>query len=416
MLIAMNASQKLIEHDIRNAPDDALIEQIRQRYPTESEIDRILTRKMRLRSGLGFRQPTLEELALGAQKLIEANLGYRVEISNPKWLSGGASKLQVVFELHWHGHGRTSGDIVTTKLVLRMEPAASITESSRRREFEVLQAVSQTIPVPAPYWIDTEAKYFPYPALIYGFSRGVAKPSKDADKVTGLGQNYGPELRAKVAPHFVRLLASLHNIDVDREALGLAHFDEPVLGSNEHVIKEVNCFRRLWEEDRLEEIPLMEIVYQWLIANAPPIDRISIVHADYRSGNFLFDEETGEITAWLDWEGATLGDRHRDLAYASLDTFSHFAEDNTTLLASGMMPREQLQESYAQASGLTVDPVRLTYYGVFNRYLVAVLTLAPSIRVSIGSKTHQDVLLNYVSSIGYPILEDLRTFFAKVSA
>ena len=27
--------------------------------------------------------------------------------------------------------------------------------------------------------------------------------------------------------------------------------------------------RRIWEEDRVEEEPIMEIVYRWLIANAP---------------------------------------------------------------------------------------------------------------------------------------------------
>jgi hypothetical protein len=29
-----------------------------------------------------------------------------------------------------------------------------------------------------------------------------------------------------------------------------------------------------------------------------------MVHGDYRTGNFLFDEEAAEITAILDWEWA----------------------------------------------------------------------------------------------------------------
>jgi aminoglycoside phosphotransferase (APT) family kinase protein len=411
----MTAYARLVESDVRRNPSKALIEQIRQRYPTEKEIDRILTKKMMLRSGPGFISVSVDELASGVQKLIESNLGYRVKLSNAKWLPGGASKLQMMFDLHWHGHDKSAGDIIVTPLVLRMEPPASVTESSRRREFQIFKAVAGIVPVPSTYWMDPEGEFLPHPAIVYGFARGVAKPSKDANKVSGLGQNYGPELRKKLAPQFVGLLARIHNIDVVTLS-GLEDFEFPVVGSNAAVIKQVNYCRRLWEEDRLEEEPVLEIAYQWLIKNAPPIDHVSLVHGDYRSGNFLFDEESGEITAWLDWEGAVLGDRHRDLTYASLYTFQHLDEDGKTPLASGMMPTDELFKAYENASGLSVDPARIIYYGVFNRYLATVLSLGASARAAYGSKTHQDVLLNYVAGIGYPILEDLREYFEKVIA
>jgi aminoglycoside phosphotransferase (APT) family kinase protein len=409
----MTAYERLVASDIRKSPDKQLIEQIRQRYPTEKEIDRILTKKMTLRSGSGFISIPVGDLAAGVQKLIEHNVGYPVKLANTKWLPGGASKLQMMFDLHWHGPGKTGGDIIVTPLVLRMEPPASVTESSRRREFQVFQAVSSIVPVPTTYWMDPEGDFLPHPAIVYGFARGVAKPSKDANKVSGLGQNYGPELRKKLAPQFVGLLAKIHNIDVST-LNGLEDFEFPVAGSNAAVIKQVNYCRRLWEEDRIEEEPMLEIAYQWLIKNAPPIDHVSLVHGDYRSGNFLFDEASGEITAWLDWEGAVLGDRHRDLTYATLYTFQHLDEDGKTPLASGMMSEEEMFKAYERASGLSVDPARIVYYGVFNRYLATVLSLGASARAAYGGKTHQDVLLNYVAGIGYPILADLREYFEKV--
>jgi aminoglycoside phosphotransferase (APT) family kinase protein len=397
--------------DIRRHPTDALIADIRARYPTEREVDVVLSRKMRRRNGPPFEQITIEPLIAGTKRLIEARLGYDVDVADARWLSGGASKLQMLFNLHWRGE---SGSPLVTTMVLRMEPAASVTESSRRREFEVIQAVEGALPVPHAHWVDPDAEFLPYPGMVYGFANGTAKPSHDAEKVTGLGQNYGPELRAKLAPQFVGLLAKLHKLEIADPPV-LASFDRPVIGSNISVIKQVNASRRIWEEDRIEEEPVMAVVHKWLIRHAPPLDHISIVHGDYRSGNFLFDEERGEITAWLDWEGSVLGDRHQDLTYAALPIFQHYAEDGTTVMASGMMPSAELYAAYEKASGLSVDPKRLDYFAIFNRYHVCILLLAASARAARNAATHQDVLLNHVSGMGYLALSDLLDHFRKVT-
>ena len=403
-----------VQIDIRAAPTDDFIADVRAHYPVEREIDTVLTRKMVRRRAGGYQAVSLDTLIEGTRRLIEARLGYPVELRDAGWLSGGASKVQMVFNLAWRGTDG-AGEPTVTKMVLRMEPAASVTESSRKREFEVLAAVADILPVPAVYWVDGDAEFLPYPAMICGFVTGAAKPSHDPGKVTGLGQNYGPDLRAKIAPQFVDLLARLHRLEV-ADASVMASFDRPVLGSNESVLRQVNAARRIWEEDRIEEEPVMAVIHKWLVANAPPIDHISIVHGDYRSGNFLFDEASGQITAWLDWEGSVLGDRHQDLTYAALPLFQHDSEDGTTVLASGMMPPEKLFEAYATASGLPVDPARIAYYGVYNRYLVCVLLLAAAARAAQSRGTHQDVLLNHVSAMGYSTLSDLTAFFRKVSA
>jgi aminoglycoside phosphotransferase (APT) family kinase protein len=405
--MAMAGEYQIIAEAQRRHPDEAAIAAVRARYPVEREIDAVLTCKMHRRHGPGYEGVTLGRLLDGIKALIEARLGQAVEIVDGRWLSGGASKLQVQFDLRWPDSGALE------RMVLRMEPAASVTESSRYREFEVLKAVEGVIPSPKPYWVDGEGEFLPYPAMIYGFVTGTAKPSYDSGKVSGLGQNYGRELRAKLAPEFVGLLARLHRIDPDAVG-GLEHFERPQAGSNASVIRQVNAMRRIWEEDRVEEEPILEVVYRWLVANAPPLDHVSIVHGDYRSGNFLFDEAEGRITAWLDWEGATLGDRHQDLTYAAMPSFSHYAEDGVTQLGSGMLPAEALYAAYSDASGLSVDPVRLQYYNIFNRYLIVVLTLAASARASRIRGTHQDVLVNYVVGIGYGALADLRDRFMEV--
>ena len=126
----MSGEYEIVDEATRQQAGDAVVANIRARYPAEPEIDKILTRKMdRRREGKGYQGVTVEQLADGTQKLITARLGEQARIANARWLSGGASKLQMVFDLDWRGPD--GGDVRTETLVLRMEPAASVTESSR---------------------------------------------------------------------------------------------------------------------------------------------------------------------------------------------------------------------------------------------------------------------------------------------
>ena len=121
--------------DIRRRPDEALIDGIRERYPVEREIDKILTRKMHRRGGLSFQLPSLDRLVTATSALISARIGYPVTLERARWLSGGASKLQVAFDLRWRGLEGAADAHRLTPLVMRLETAASVTETSRRREF-----------------------------------------------------------------------------------------------------------------------------------------------------------------------------------------------------------------------------------------------------------------------------------------
>jgi hypothetical protein len=57
------------------------------------------------------------------------------------------------------------------------------------------------------------------------------------------------------------------------------------------VLQGINLWHRSWEEGRVESIPLVTLAAQWLRDNAPPADHVSMLHGDYRGGNFLFSPE-----------------------------------------------------------------------------------------------------------------------------
>lgn len=393
----------------KNRPSHEWIESLRQRFPTEREIDRVLTRKMQRRAGPAYVPVTLEQLVTGTEALLRRELKSDFRIADANWLSGGASKLQMVFKLHWNqpGVGQT-----VTPMVLRMEPSESIVETSRLREFQIIQAMQGCVPVPPAYWVDAEGDYLPYPAIVYGFAEGVTKPSTGSSSVTGLGTNLGPALRPVLGPQFVEHLARIHRFDWQQA--NLSAFDRPQANSTEAVLWQINCWERIWEEDSNEDVPLIRLAMAWLRHHMPAVDRVSVVHGDYRTGNFLFTEHDQKISAWLDWELAHLGDRHEDLAWAFSPTFGHYAENGTDFLVGGLMTEAEFCDRYEQASGLPIDPQRLTYYKVKNAYQIANLAIATTYRVSRGGKTHQDILVAWIMGAAYPAFEDLRKLLEKV--
>jgi len=163
---------------------------------------------------------------------------------------------------------------------------------------------------------------------------------------------------------------------------------------------------RVWAEDAFEPHPAITLARQWLWDRRPAVDRISIVHGDYRNGNFLFDEDRAEITAILDWELGYLGDRHHDLAYLMLVGWGH-DDGQGRYLCSGLLDAESIVARYEQASGLAVDPARLEYYTVLNMYWATVACSGTAPRIADDGMTHLDVMMPFVSGLGAFFIAEL---------
>lgn len=389
-------------------PDAAWIDAVRHRFPTEREWDHVLTSKQQRRAGPGYSPIPVQDIVTRLEALLRHELSGPFTVTDAKWLAGGASKLQIAFWLEWDkpGVGRSRD-----RMVLRMEPPESAVETSRLREFEILKAMNGVLPVPEAYWVDADPTFMQYPALICGFVNGVTKPSGVTSAVTGIGINFGPELREPLGLQVVRDMAIMHKWDW--ASAGLKAFDTPATGT-QAVEWNLNHWRRVWEEDANEEVPLMTELFHWLKANMPPIDRISLTHNDFRSGNFLFDESTRQITAWLDWELAHLGDRHQELGFFAVENMGHMSEDGTRLLAHGLMPIEAMLEAYERESGLSVVQRSVDFYRVFFCYRAAVIILATCVRAARAGKTHQDLTVAWLSAFAFRNLEEARAVVERI--
>ena len=391
----------------KDQPSPSSIAALRTRFVCEAEIDRVLTRKMTLRGGAAYATQSLATLVDATAALICADIGADFTISAARWLTGGASKLQMAFTLDWTpaGSGRQQ-----TAMVLRMQPAESLVESSRRREFEVLAAIQGVVPVPTVYWNDADANHLPYPAIVYGFVPGVTKPREATSQATGMGTRMASQWRESLGPQFVSCIARVHQHVIDLAVL--PSFDLPAPGTASIELA-LNHWERVWEEDADEDIPLMRLAAGWLRRHKPACAKPVLLHGDYRMGNFLFTEHDARITAILDWEMARIGDHHFDIAWAVNPAYGTYAEDGKTLLVGGLLPESEFLARYAQESGLSIDPVTLHYYKIYCGWLQGVIAIGTAWRIAHNSKTHQDVQAAWIVGIGPKLLAQLRDLLAQ---
>jgi aminoglycoside phosphotransferase (APT) family kinase protein len=364
----------------------------------EPAIGAVLERTLRKRAQGPYSARSDRQVRENLERLFAAEGHRRVTITDLHRLVGGASKEMFCFALHHDGIEAPE------RLVLRMDPLESIIETSRRREAEILRAMRGTVPVPEVRYVDHEGEFLGQSGVITSFVPGVTKPSASGGAgVTGIGTDYGSSA-ALIAPQFLKNLIAIH--DFDWRAASLPSFTPPAAHPKQAALWQANWYLRIWEQDAPEALPLASLMRRWLRENAPESKELCVVHADYRMGNFMFDERSGEMTAVLDWELAHIGDFHEDVAYVTQKLFG-LVNEKGELMCCGLFPREEFLERYQKDSGRTIDPETLHYYEVLNAWKSVVHTFATCVRVAKEGNNHEDILLSWLASVGHVFVSEI---------
>ena len=134
-------------------------------------------------------------------------------------------------------------------------------------------------------------------------------------------------------------------------------------------LKQIDDWEARFRRWALRPHPMAHRALQWLRGNAPIAERLSLVHGDYRLGNFL--ERDGRISAILDWELVHLGDPVEDLGWAFLPQYR-----GGTPLVCGLASEADFLSRYEAQSGPPVDPASLRFYLVFSLLKLAFTHMA----------------------------------------
>jgi aminoglycoside phosphotransferase (APT) family kinase protein len=290
-----------------------------------------------------------------------------------------------------------------------MDPLESIIETSRQREAEVIRAMKGTVPVPEVRYVDHEGEFLGQSGVITRFVSGVTKPTDSGGAVTGIGTNYGDRI-ASIAPQFLNNLVAIHNFDW--RSADLPSFKAPTAYPKQAALWQTNWYVRIWEQTAPEQIPLVSLIHRWLRENAPECHELSLIHADYRMGNFMFDEKSGQMTAVLDWELAHIGDFHEDVAYVTQKLFG-LVNEKGQFMCCGLFLREEYLAEYQRLSGRTINPESLRYYEVVNAWKSVVHTFASCLRVAKDGNNHQDILLSWLASVGHLFLNAIVSYIRE---
>ena len=252
------------------------------------------------------------------------------EITNLRRLSGGASRETWAFEL--------DGE----PLIAQQErPGAVRTGGGMRSEAALLRAaVDAGVPVARLRYDGTTRDDDVRPFIVSEAVEG----ETIARKI--LRDEEWASVRPKLAAQCGEALAAIHRIPLDAA---------PELIHQDPIEQYQTALDTLGEPH-----PALELGFRWLEANRPPSTQVSVVHGDFRHGNFIVNQSG--LAAVLDWEIAHLGDPMEDLGWLCVKAWRFGAPKPV----GGFGEYDELFDAYSAASGTKVDPDAVHWWEVLG--------------------------------------------------
>jgi aminoglycoside phosphotransferase (APT) family kinase protein len=276
-----------------------------------------------------------------------------VRVKGLRRASAGMSRENWLFEASWS----VDGDRVSEALIMRRDPVGSVLETDRTVEFAILKALEPTaVPAPRVRWLDADGRWLGRPSIVMVLEQGVC----DYFVLNGAGPLAS---RVALAERFCDLLVSIHQ--VDWRALGLDRF-LPDPGPSASLVA-LDLWVSVLRRHQLEPLPELDLVANWLRANAPTAPATVLVHGDFKPGNALMRD--GDVGAVLDWETAHLGDPLEDLGWVTnpLRRREH--------QIPGAWTAAELLSRYEARTGLAAPGEALRWWRVLANFKLAVIGL-----------------------------------------
>jgi aminoglycoside phosphotransferase (APT) family kinase protein len=226
----------------------------------------------------------------------------------------------------------------------------------------VMDAVAaQGVPVPRMHWLETDGAWLDRPFFVMERIDGCeTSPTKVL-----MDPRFFPA-RDRLAGDFVDILARIHALDW--RAAGLEFLGSPA-AETDCAKTEIEKWEDVVDRDALEPQPVLRAAFRWLRRRPPaPAQRIVLVHADYRTGNFLCTPE-GEIKGVLDWEMTHLGDPMEDVAWACIRPWRWLGDEKI----GGLMERADFYRRYEEASSIVVNEDAVRFWEVLGNVKLAAI-------------------------------------------
>lgn len=272
--------------------------------------------------------------------------------------------------------------------VVRKKPPGELLPSAHAvdREYRVLSALADSgVPVPRAlaFCPDVAVIGTPFYVMEYTPGRIITDP---------LLPDQSPEERAAIYDSMNLALARLHG--VDWEGVGLEGFGRP----HGYFARQVERWSGQYDKIKVEEVPALDALQDWVRSNIPDDQSAGIVHGDYRMGNLILHPTEPRVVAVLDWELSTIGHPLADLAYNAM-TY-HFPAGHpiasgfvgaTSDQMAGIPSEEEYLAAYADRTGLDPRPL-WRFCMAFSLYRAAAIQLGVFVRARQGNAASETAI------------------------
>jgi len=268
---------------------------------------------------------------------------------------GGASRQ--TFLVEGAGDGRW---------VLRRDPPGAQSFLALEDEFQVVRA-AEAVGVPVPRLLSFEPE-----AGRFG-SAGYLMEHVDGESVAPrvLRRDEYAAARERLPAQLAQALARIHSLEVPAEldsALHGAFVAHTASNAPNPGLAACDFWERELDEVG-EPLPAVEVGLRWLRLNAPaPPDRSTLVHGDFRLGNFIVD--ANGLAAVIDWELCHLGDSAEDVAWLCVRSW-RFGNDDRPVAGLGGI--DEFLDAYEAEGGTRPEPERLRWWGAMGNVKWAVI-------------------------------------------
>ncbi|MDE5414528.1 phosphotransferase family protein [Alkalihalobacterium chitinilyticum] len=298
-------------------------------------------------------EETKQAIQLYFQKKISE--GQSVQITDFHQPSAGWSDEAFTFTVNWE----QNGEMHQKGFAIRKQNKGGLmTEyQDSYQHFKLLDRLSKhsDLPLPGVHWYETDE------AILGGTFFVMDKlPGKSYVPWSKEGKQFFKRAHeeGEIPLQFVRHLADLHLLDY--KEIGLTEDLVEPSGKYGYIDSKINEFEEMYVKYLISPDPIMVDALEWLKANKPAAQRLSVVHGDYRSGNLLYSKN--KITGILDWEATEIGDPMADVAYVC-------AKSNRmdSPLLNYLLDKQMFLKTYSEYTGLSIDENVLHYYEVFHQ-------------------------------------------------
>ena len=284
------------------------------------------------------------EIAQKLQAAVSRHLGRATEIDELSRLTGGATKTTWRFD--------AIAGAERLPLILQLsEPVELAPDDPARRQPRLYGAgdagimmAAERAGVPAPHvrMVLEEAD-----GLGTGFVTDRVEGEVLGRKI--VSEPRFAEARRGMAAQCGKILARIHAIEPAAVPFVTCHSPADFVSS----------YRAVADYHGLRH-PAVELCFRWAEAHLPQRARTTVVHGDFRNGNFIVDESG--IRAVLDWEIGHLGDPMFDLGWVCVRTWRFGGAQPV----GGFGEREELFRAYEEAGGGPVDPEHVFFWEAFG--------------------------------------------------